>query len=122
MRYNPRPTPLAYLKTVRRSSPMRRIVTILLLLCCLSSLTFAKGGGGHGGRSSGKSAKAPKAAKANKAKASKSDKTVHVRGYTRKNGTHVAPYDRRSPGTTETSASVVNTGSIHPYRKNYVAD
>ena len=29
--------------------------------------------------------------------ASSSDKTVHVRGYTRKDGTYVAPYDRRAP-------------------------
>src|SRR5579859_4581929 len=101
---------------------MRRIVAILLLLCCLSSFTFATGGGGHGGRSSGKSAKAPKAAKAKKVKASKSEKTVHVRGYTRRDGTYVAPYDRRPSGTADTSASVVSTSSVHPYRRNYVAE
>src|SRR5258708_23834617 len=27
------------------------------------------------------------------------DKTVHVKGYTRKDGTYVKPYDRRAPGS-----------------------
>jgi hypothetical protein len=122
--YNPSHIPASKLaKLSVRGSPMRRIVTLLLLLCCLSSLTYAKGSGGHGGKSSGKTAKAPKAPKVKKAKASKADKTVHVNGYTRKDGTHVAAYDRRPAGTADTSASLVNTSSTtHPYRRNYVAE
>jgi hypothetical protein len=99
---------------------MRRIITVLLLLCCLASLTYAKGSGGHAGKSSGKTAKAPKS---KKVKAPKADKTVHVNGYTRKDGTHVAAYDRRPSGTADTSATLVNTSTTtHPYRRNYIAD
>jgi hypothetical protein len=105
---------------------MRRIVA-LLLLCCLCSFAFAKGSGGHSSHSS-KSAKSSKPAKAKKTKASKADKTVHVNGYTRKDGTHVAAYDRRPPGTAE-PAGVATTGTTatgssigHTYRPDYLAD
>lgn len=45
------------------------------------------------------------------------NKSVHVRGYHRKDGTHVAPYDRSAPGTAQNSTSVIPS-----YRKNYLAD
>jgi hypothetical protein len=93
---------------------MRRIVTILVLLCCITSLSSAKG------RSGGHSSRPAKSAKVKKAKQSKS-KPVHVRGYTRKDGTYVAPYDRNLPGTADRSASVTTT-STHPYRRDYMAD
>ena len=51
------------------------------------------------------------------------NKPVHVKGYYRKDGTYVAPYDRSAPGTASTSTS--STGAVsasHPYRKNYLAD
>ena len=51
------------------------------------------------------------------------DKPVHVKGYYRKDGTYVAPYDRSAPGTAATSTS--STGVVpasHPYRKSYLAD
>jgi hypothetical protein len=41
-----------------------------------------------------------------KTSAGESGKTVHVKGYTKKDGTHVAPHDRKAPkdkGTTTTS-------------------
>lgn len=92
---------------------MRRIVT-LLLVCCLCSFAFAKGS--HGGSH-------PRGSKPAKVKASKADKTVHVRGYTRKDGTYVAPYDRRPPGAaTASSASVIGSSSVHTYRRGYMAE
>ena len=93
---------------------MRRIVA-LLLLCCLCTGAFAKGS--HSGPRSSK------ASKPSKAKANKAEKTVHVRGYTRKDGTYVAPYDRRPPGTTNTSTnSAISSSSVHTYRSGYMAD
>lgn len=51
------------------------------------------------------------------------DKPVHVKGYYRKDGTYVAPYDRSAPGTASTSTSSTGVVSAsHPYRKNYLAD
>src|SRR5207245_9739727 len=53
---------------------------------------------------------------ASKKKESTKDKRVHVRGYTRKDGTYVAPYDRSAPGTTDSSSTSTNTGTaVHPY-------
>lgn len=93
---------------------MRRIVA-LVLVCCLSWFGFAKGS--HGGSHSSK------ASKPAKAKVSKADKTVHVRGYIRKDGTYVAPHDRRPPGTAgTTTASVFGSSSVHTYRSSYMAD
>lgn len=92
---------------------MRRLVALVILLCWISSLSFAKGSrGGHS--SPGKSAKVKKA------KASKS-KPVHVRGYTRKDGTYVAPHDRSLPGTADHSASVTSSSTLS-YRRDYMAD
>jgi hypothetical protein len=80
---------------------------------------LAKGSGGHSSSRGSKSAKAPKIAKAPKVN---KGKTVHVNGYTRKDGTYVAPYDRRPPGTADSSASVTNTSIVHHYRRDYLAD
>lgn len=91
---------------------MRRIITLLVLLCCLTSFSVAKGrGGSH-------SSRAPKAAKVKKPKA---DKPVHVRGYTRKDGTYVAPYDRSVPGTADHSASE-RAANTRLYRRGYMAE
>jgi len=93
---------------------MRRIVA-LVLVCCLWSFGFAEGS--HGGSHSSK------ASKPAKAKVGKADKTVHVRGYIRKDGTYVAPYDRRPPGTASTTtASVFGSSSVHMYHSGYMAD
>lgn len=56
-------------------------------------------------------------------------KSVHVRGYSRKDGTYVAPYDRSAAGSaglgpiisTSRSGSSVRKPS-GTYRKNYIAD
>jgi hypothetical protein len=49
-----------------------------------------------------------------------SSKTVHVKGYYRKDGTYVAPYDRRAPGTASSSTSTNTPSTRQPYRKDYV--
>ena len=91
---------------------MRRIVA-LLLVCFLCSLAVAKGS--HGSHS--------RASTPAKSRVSRSSKTVHVRGYTRKDGTYVAPYDRRPPGTAPLSAtSSLGSSSVHTYRRGYMAD
>jgi hypothetical protein len=66
---------------------MRKIIAVLLLFCC----SFAVAKGSHGSRSSGP--------RSHSSRTTSSNKTVHVRSYTRKNGTHVKAYNRRPPGT-----------------------
>lgn len=80
-----------------------RVVVAVLFLC---SLTFA------GPRRSSSSS-------SHRTKASSSEKTVHVRGYTRKDGKYVAPHDRRAPGTATYTSSSSSSGS---YRHGYVAN
>lgn len=52
------------------------------------------------------------------------NKTVHVRGYYRKDGTYVAPYDRRVPGSasSSTEGSTSRPSTTQSYRKDHVAD
>ena len=92
---------------------MRRIIAVLLLLC-----SFAVA---NPGRSTSPHSHPPKTV-SSKSHASKPKvpKTVHVRGYTRKDGTYVAPYERSAPGTA-TPSSATRIGSGGPYRKNYLA-
>jgi hypothetical protein len=66
---------------------MRKTLAVLLLFLC-SLGAFANGG--HRSHSTG--------TRSHKTRSS-SLKTVHVRSYTRKNGTHVKAYNRRPPGT-----------------------
>lgn len=87
---------------------MRRIIFYLALLCCFGSFVYAKGS--H-------ASKAPKSTKA-----SKSGNTIHVRGYTRKDGTYVAPHDRHASTRNSISGSSVRTASTRPYRKGYIAE
>ena len=94
---------------------MRRIIAVLLLLC---SFAFA-----NPGRSTSLRSHPPKtvSSKSHSAKPT-TPKTVHVRGYTRKDGTYVAPHDRSAPGTAIRGSSAINIGNAgHPYRKNYIA-
>jgi hypothetical protein len=87
---------------------MRKLFAVVLLLSCwiaFPALTYAS----HSHSSSSHSSKSKKS------KGSDSTKTVHVKGYYRKDGTYVAPHDRRPPGTAE-------AGSSTTYRRNYVAD
>jgi hypothetical protein len=48
------------------------------------------------------------------AKSSSSSGTVHVQGYTRKDGTYVAPYERSAPNSTK-SDNWSTKGNVNPY-------
>jgi hypothetical protein len=80
----------------------RSFVLVLLMVCCFALPLFAQRGGG---RSSGKSSSSSKSSK------STSSKTVHVKGYYRKDGTYVAPYDRAAPGSGDSPASTPSTNA-----------
>lgn len=77
----------------------------LVLLLLFSVLSYARGG--HSGSShSSKSSK------------TQGNKTVHVHGYYRKDGTYVAPYDRSAPGTMSHTSSATLP---RPYTAGYPA-
>ena len=105
--------PSSYSSPVR-AFKMRRILAILIL--CFCPFAFAKGtpaSGSHPPSSSSSHSKKSSSA---------SEKTVHVKGYYRKDGTYVAPYDRRPPGTSTTSSSSSSTtGTSASYRSGYMA-
>ena len=91
---------------------MRRTFAAIVLLC-----SFAFTTSGHPQRHSSGS-HSSKSHASTKAKSTK-DKPVHVRGYTRKDGTYVAPYDRSAPGTPGSA----NTGTKgRAYRKDFIAE
>lgn len=100
-----------------RGEPVIQKLALLLLLSALPLPSFAHpahGGGGHHSSSSSSSSRSSKSA---------GDKPVHVGGYTRKDGTYVAPYDRSSPGTTSLGGSsrTSSTYTVAPYQRNHVA-
>jgi hypothetical protein len=72
---------------------MHRKLCLLLLSMALCLPALARTGSHHS------------TSAASKASQTDSSKTVHVRGYTRKDGTYVAPYDRSAPGTRETEST-----------------
>jgi len=92
---------------------MRRTFATIVLLC---SFTLTASGHPQSHHSSG--SHSSKSHASTKAKSTK-DKPVHVRGYTRKDGTNVAPYDRSAPGTPG-SANTGTTGRA--YRKDFIAE
>jgi len=92
---------------------MRRTFAVIVLLC-----SFTLTASGHP-QSHHSSSSHPSKSHTSKKKESKSDKRVHVRGYTRKDGTNVAPYDRSAPGTPG-SANTGTTGRA--YRKDFIAE
>lgn len=83
---------------------MRNYTTFILALLVFptagTGLVFARGGGGSssGSHSSG-SGSHSSGASAHSSGGSSSGKSVHVSGYTRKDGTYVAPHDRAAPGS-----------------------
>lgn len=92
-----------------------RVVVAVLLLC---SFTFAKGTHTGSSRTSKSSSSKP-----HKVKASSTEKTVHVRGYRRKDGTFVSAHDRRTPGTAGLTATNSNSlSSSGHYRRDYMAE
>jgi len=95
-----------------RSLTMRRIIAVLLLLC-----SFAVA---NPGRHTSSYSHPPRTV-SSKSHSSK-PKAVHVRGYTRKDGKYVAPYDRSAAGSADARLSTTPFGaSGHTYRKNYLA-
>src|ERR1700682_5969672 len=96
---------------------MRRTFALIVLLC---SFVFPASAFSQSHHSSG--AHSSKSHTSKKTGSTK-DKKVHVRGYTRKDGTYVAPYDRSAPGTTGSSsdsADMVTTG--RDYHKDFIAE
>jgi hypothetical protein len=72
---------------------MQRKLALLFLSIALCYPAFASSGGHHSSSTSAKAAK------------SDTSKPVHVRGYTKKDGTYVAPYDRGTSATTERAST-----------------
>lgn len=67
-----------------------------VMALCSQGVAFGKGGGGSSGSSSG-------------------SKSVHVQGYTRSDGTYVAPHYRSSPGTGGGGSFGSTQGAPAPY-------
>jgi hypothetical protein len=91
---------------------MSKTLKVLLFLC---SVLFATSTFAQSHHSSTHSSKTH----TKKSKKSDGNKSVHVNGYYRKDGTYVAPYDRSAPGTADHTA---NSAISHPYKKNYIAE
>jgi hypothetical protein len=93
-------------------SPTMRIVQALLLSLVLmvgSGLAAAKGRSSSNHAAKTKTSK-PKASKAT----AKSGSDVSVRGYTKKNGTHVQPSKRSAPNGTQKD-NFSTKGNVNPY-------
>jgi hypothetical protein len=90
----------------------RRLVVLPLALVVILSYGLAFASGTHSGSHSSRSSKAHSSRP-------KKNKPVHVRGYTRKDGTYVAPHDRSLSGTATARSTATTSRS---YRKNYIAD
>lgn len=98
---------------------MHKVLVCLLLssIAFCSTSGYARSSGGSHSSSSRSSGSH---------RSSSSPKPVHVRGYTKKDGTYVAPHERSAPGTAEHSSPVSrvcgtpNTYS-HPYRSGHLA-
>lgn len=86
------PKKAAYNRVYNRTSIGCAVYALAFLVLILSAgLAFGRGGGGGHGHSSGG--------------------TVHVNGYTRKDGTYVNSYTRAAPGSGSSSSSYSSTGS-----------
>jgi hypothetical protein len=82
---------------------------ILLVLCAISMGTYAKGGGGHrssGGHSSG--------ASHHSSSGHVNSQNHSVHGYTKKDGTHIAPSHATNPNST-THDNYTHKGNTNPY-------
>lgn len=90
---------------------MRHLVRAILIL--LFGLTFAAPAFPQSHHSSGTHHHS-------RTKSADASKTVHVRGYTRKDGTYVAPYDRRPLGTAADSRTSTESARTY-FRRGYAA-
>ncbi len=100
---------------------MRKMLLCLILfsIALCSPLSHARSSGSRHSSSSSSSSSH---------RSSSSSKPVHVRGYTKKDGTYVAPHDRSAPGTADhnsPSPSAYHAPSTspysHPYRNGHLA-
>lgn len=92
---------------------MKRIFTLVLLCCSFASATPRS----TGSRSSAGHSSASRSH-------SSANKSVHVWGYTRKDGTYVRPHDRHESGTALPYSSLSGRPRVvsHGYRHNYAAN
>ena len=104
---------------------MAKAVKIIVLLCSSVFLLSAPCAFPQSHHSSGTHSSK---SHSSKSKDSKGNKSVHVKGYYRKDGTYVAPYDRSAPGSGTSGNSGASSFSSHSsttsaiYRKNYIAE
>ncbi|WP_263833728.1 hypothetical protein [Sulfurospirillum oryzae] len=87
---------------------MRFISTLLIIVGLCFSPAFAKGSSGSHKSSSSKSHSSSKSS------SSKSYSDVSVKGYTKKDGTHVSAYKRTSPNSSK-SDNYSTKGNVNPY-------
>ncbi len=105
------PLPMKSLDLLLRRYKVRRLLAFVLLLCATS---FASSGHTASHSSSSHSSKS------HPSNLSTASKPVHVRGYTRKDGEYVAPYDRRTPGTA--GSRTPDRTNIPTYHRGYLAE
>ena len=82
---------------------MRKLSAVLVLACALFSSQWASGQKQHSST-----------AHATSSCCSRSSSDVHVRSYTRSNGTHVQPYQRTTPNSTQRD-NFSAKGNKNPY-------
>src|SRR5690242_7464650 len=91
---------LSLLEQTKEASVIRRILVCLAVLAVLASPSLAAKGGGKGGSkghsSKGSSSKGSSSKGSSSKGSSSGGKTVHVKEYTKKDGTLVEAHDRKA--------------------------
>ena len=90
---------------LKHKSKFTFFLAVIFVLCLAFPPSLAQKGS-RGGSSKSTSSKT--------SSKSTSGKTVHVKGYTRKDGTYVPPYDRAAPGTATSTSSASDVLSARP--------
>jgi hypothetical protein len=88
-----------------------KTILILLVLCTISMGTYARGGGGGGHRSSGSHSSG---ASHHSSSGHVNSQNHSVSGYTKKDGTHVAPSHATNPNSTRRD-NYTHKGNTNPY-------
>lgn len=83
-------------------------LSLILSLSLVSPDAFAKGGGGRGGGNRGGGGR-----KSSAVHSSSKGSSTHVKGYTKKNGTYVAPHHRTTPDKLK-SNNWSTKGNVNP--------